>query len=218
MAEEITQTQETEEEVDLTKFNEPEAGGSEAGKEKVTQETKQPEAGKEKVEEPAKGKEPEKKQEDPNDPYAKLTEGLTIPKDVSIDEKSIGGLKEIAKKHNISVDALKEIVQLDINNNAASVAAEDKLIAEAQAKWAQENQAEYGDNLKNVETDCSRVLAELDKDGKFKELLANAGVEKHPALLGFLKAVGDSVLEKQSVNPNSTISTDEEEVELENFN
>ena len=108
-------------------------------------------------------------------------------------------------------------MQLDLNNVSAEMMAEDKLLADAQARWAQENHAKYGDNLKNVETNCSRVLAELDKEGKFKELLATAGVQQHPATLGFLKTIGDLYLEKSSVNPNATVSTDEE-VELENFN
>lgn len=151
------------------------------------------------------------------DPYAAVMDGLQIPQGVEVDNQLVDGLKAVAKQFNISADGVKALLQLDMNNNAASMMAEEKLVAEAQAKWAQENQAKYGDNLKNVETNCSRVLAELDKDGKFKELLATAGVSGHPATLGFLKTIGDLYLEKSSVNPNATVSTDED-VELENFN
>lgn len=151
------------------------------------------------------------------DPYAAVMDGLQIPQGVEVDNQMVDGLKAVAKQFNISADGVKALLQLDVNNNAASMMAEEKLVAEAQAKWAQENQAKYGDNLKNVETNCSRVLAELDKDGKFKELLATAGVSGHPATLGFLKTIGDLYLEKSSVNPNATVSTDED-VELENFN
>lgn len=153
----------------------------------------------------------------PADPFADIEKGIVVPQGVELDKQAVAGLVAIAKKHNISVEAAKEIMQLDLNTSAAQSMAEDKLLAEAHAKWAQENQTKYGDNLKNVETNCSRVLAELDKEGKFKELLATAGVEKHPATLGFLKTIGDLYLEKPSVNPNATVSTDEE-VELENFN
>ena len=154
----------------------------------------------------------------PADPFANIEAGLQVPVGLQVDKQAVAGLVAIAKKHNISVEAAKEIMQLDLNSSAAQAMAEDKLIADAQAKWAAENQAKYGDNLKNVETNCSRVLAELDKEGKFKELLATAGVSGHPATLGFLKTIGDLYLEKASVNPNATVSTDEEEVELENFN
>jgi hypothetical protein len=153
----------------------------------------------------------------PQDPYANFMDGIQIPQGVKADAQLYDGLKDIAKQFNMPVDAVKALVSLDLTNTAAERMAEDKLVADAQAKWAEENKAKYGDNLKNVETNCSRVLAELDKDGKFKELLATAGVSGHPATLGFLKTIGDLYLEKASVNPNATVSTDEE-VELENFN
>lgn len=153
----------------------------------------------------------------PQDPYANFMDGIQIPQGVKADAQLYDGLKDIAKQFNMPLDAVKALVSLDLTNTAAEQMAEDKLVADAQAKWAEENKAKYGDNLKNVETNCSRVLAELDKDGKFKELLATAGVSGHPATLGFLKTIGDLYLEKSSVNPNATVSTDEE-VELENFN
>lgn len=153
----------------------------------------------------------------PADIYANVTDGLQIPQGVEIDKVLVDNLKGVARQYNIPAEAVKALMQLDLNNVSAERMAEDRLVANAQAKWAEENQAKYGDNLKNVETNCSRVLAELDKEGKFKELLATAGVSKHPATLGFLKTIGDLYLEKASVNPNATVSTDEE-VELENFN
>lgn len=156
-------------------------------------------------------------QQAPADPYATVLDGLQIPQGLEIDNQLVTNLKAVAKQYNIPADGVKALLQLDMNNNAAFMMAEDKLVADAQARWAEENKAKYGDNLKNVETNCSRVLAELDKEGKFKELLATAGVSGHPATLGFLKTIGDLYLEKASVNPNATVSTDEE-VELENFN
>lgn len=160
---------------------------------------------------------PAQPQQPAADPYAGFLDGLQVPNGLEIKAEDYKGLTDLATKYNLSKEAVKELVQLDLNNIAGDKAEEDKLVAEAQAKWAQENQAKYGDNLKNVETNCSRVLAELDKEGKFKELLATAGVSGHPATLGFLKTIGDLYLEKSSVNPNATVSTDEE-VELENFN
>lgn len=165
----------------------------------------------------AQDPQPQQTAQTPADPYANLLTGMQVPQGVEVDENLFEGLKAVAKQYNMPADAVKALMQLDMNNTAADNRVEEKLLADAQARWAQENQAKYGDNLKNVETNCSRVLAELDKDGKFKELLATAGVSGHPATLGFLKTIGDLYLEKPSVNPNATVSTDEE-VELENFN
>lgn len=165
--------------------------------------------------------EPAAKHQEPTQPvadaYADIEKGVQVPNGLEVNKQWLQGVKDIAKQFNVSADCVKALLQFDLNDNAANAMAEQKMLDNAKAKWEQENQAKYGDNLKNVETNCSRVLAELDKDGKFKELLALVGAEKHPATLGFLKAIGDVVLEKPSVNPNATVSTDEE-VELENFN
>ena len=67
--------------------------------------------------------------------------------------------------------------------------------------------------LKNVKTNAGRVLAELDKSGKFKEFLELAGAANAPATLGFLKEVGDRVLEKASVNPSATTTPTMKELE-----
>ena len=71
--------------------------------------------------------------------------------------------------------------------------------------WRAENAKKYGDNLKNVQTNVGRVLAQIDKSGNFANLLKNAGAEEHPATLEFLSAIGDVLLEKGSVNPNATV-------------
>ena len=214
MAEEVTQTTETEE-VDLTQFNE--VDNKEPGKapEAGSEPEKKPEDGKEPEKKPEtdtdKAKEPEKKTETEADIYAELdtikAEGVTIDKD------TLKSFKDIAKANNLSADAAKAIVNLQVQ--AAKKQADD--FKALQKSWEDASKVVYGDNLKNVETNCSRVLAELDKDGKFKELLALAGAEKHPATLGFLKTIGDKLLEKPMVNPNATVSTDDE-VELEDFN
>jgi hypothetical protein len=140
-----------------------------------------------------------------------------IPKGLEVEDSKLSSLKDLAKQHNISADALKALLQLDLNNMSADMIAQQKLLEKAHQEWEEANKTKYGDNLKNVETDCSRVLAELDKDGKFKELLALAGIERHPATLGFLKSIGDVHLEKPSVSPNATVSASRE-VELEDFN
>lgn len=132
---------------------------------------------------------------------------------VEIDQDLMSSFKTLAKDNKLSVETAKKIVELQIN----SIKKQNEEIKAMRAEWEAMNQKTYGDNLKNVETNCSRVLAELDKSGKFKELLALVGAEKHPATLGFLKTIGDSLLEKAAVNPNATVAPTKE-VDLEDFN
>lgn len=153
----------------------------------------------------------------PTDPYSDLMKDIQVPQGITMEESTLGGLKELGKKHNLSADVLKDLIKMDLNNSAIAAAADKRVIDDARKQWDAENAKKYGDDLKNVETNCSRVLAELDKDGKFKELLAFVGAEKHPATLGFLKSIGDVLLEKSSVNPNAAADP-EQEVDLENFN
>lgn len=181
------------------------------------QQTSEPAAGQSAQQQTQQQTQQDSQQQTTADPYATVLDGVQIPDGVQVDEGLVGGLKQLAKQHNMPADAVKALIQLDLNNLAAQQTATNRIMADMQAKWSEENKAKYGDNLKNVETNCSRVLAELDKEGKFKELLATVGVSGHPATLGFLKTIGDLYLEKASVNPNATVSTDEE-VELENFN
>ena len=130
------------------------------------------------------------------------------------DPEAVKAFKELAKTHKLTPDAAKAVAQFQLD--AAKKQAD--AFKDLQKSWEEQAKTAYGENLKNVETNCSRVLAELDKEGKFKELLALVGAEKHPATLGFLKAVGEKMLEKPAVNPNATVSGEEDEPELEDFN
>lgn len=125
--------------------------------------------------------------------------GLTATEDIEIDKELIKGFKQIALENNIKPEVANKIAKYQFD----SIAAQNKALKDLQAKWSEENNKTYGDNLKNVETNVGRVLAQFDKDGKFQELLAPAGALKSPAALAFLKAVGDFTLEKSSINPNT---------------
>jgi len=131
---------------------------------------------------------------------------------VVVDKEALKSLKELALENKWDADTAEKIVKIQMQAAKKQVDAYKDL----QKSWEESNKKTYGDNLKNVETNCSRVLTELDKSGKFKELLALAGTEKHPATLEFLKTIGDKLLEKPMVNPNATATS--KEVSLEDFN
>lgn len=125
--------------------------------------------------------------------------GLTPTDDVYIDKELVKSFKQVALENGIKPEVANKIAKLQFD----ALNAQNQAIKDLQNKWAEENNKTYGDNLKNIETNVGRVLAQFDKDGKFQELLAPAGALKSPAALAFLKAIGDAVLEQSSVNPNT---------------
>lgn len=125
--------------------------------------------------------------------------GITETEDVKINPDLLGGFKKLALENGIKPEVASKIAKLQFES-LQKEAENYKLL---QQKWSEENAKTYGDNLKNVQTNVGRVLAEFDKEGKFKQLLTLAGAEQAPATLAFLKAIGDKVLEKGSVNPNT---------------
>lgn len=125
--------------------------------------------------------------------------GLTPTDDVYIDKELVKSFKQVALENGIKPEVANKIAKLQFD----ALNAQNQTIKDLQNKWAEENNKTYGDNLKNIETNVGRVLAQFDKDGKFQELLAPAGALKSPAALAFLKAIGDAVLEQPSVNPNT---------------
>lgn len=138
--------------------------------------------------------------------------GLTETEDVKINTELVDGFKKFALESGIKPEVASKIAKFHFDYEKKE-ADNFKLL---QQKWNEENTKTYGDNLKNVQTNVGRVLAEFDKEGKFKQLLTLAGAEMAPATLAFLKAIGDKVLEKDSVNPN-TNSVIAEEKELADY-
>lgn len=153
--------------------------------------------------EPAKAQEPELKLED----YGDL--GLVEEEGVKLDANLQKSFKELCLENKIPVETAKKVAKLQYD---AIKKQHDDFVA-LQQSWETENTKTYGDNLKNVKTNAGRVLAELDKSGKFKEFLELAGAANAPATLGFLKEVGDRVLEKASVNPSATTTPTMKELE-----
>lgn len=165
-----------------------------------------------KVEEASDDKKTEEKEEDREltlESYGDL--GLVEEGDVKISEELQKSFKEVALKHKISIEAAKEIAAVQYS----FVKKERDAYTAMQKGWEKEISETYGDNLKNVQTNCGRVLAEYDKSGKFQEFLKIAGAENHPATLEFLKSVGDVLLEKPSINPSATAPV--KEATLEDF-
>ena len=153
--------------------------------------------------EPEKAQEPELKLED----YGDL--GLVEEEGVKIDANLQKSFKELCLENKIPVETAKKVAKLQFD---ALKKQHDDFVA-LQKSWEEENTKTYGENLKNVKTNAGRVLAELDKSGKFKEFLELAGAANAPATLGFLKEVGDRVLEKASVNPSATTTPTMKELE-----
>lgn len=153
--------------------------------------------------EPTKAQEPELKIED----YGDL--GLVEEEGVKLDANLQKAFKELCLENKIPVETAKKVAKLQFD---AIKKQHDDFVA-MQKSWEEENSKTYGENLKNVKTNAGRVLAELDKSGKFKEFLELAGAENAPATLGFLKEVGDRVLEKASVNPSATTTPTMKELE-----
>ena len=153
--------------------------------------------------EPDKTKEPELKIED----YGDL--GLVEEEGVKLDANLQKSFKELCLENKIPVETAKKVAKLQFD---ALKKQHDDFVA-LQKSWEEENTKTYGENLKNVKTNAGRVLAELDKSGKFKEFLELAGAANAPATLGFLKEVGDRVLEKASVNPSATTTPTMKELE-----
>ena len=153
--------------------------------------------------EPSKAQEPELKIED----YGDL--GLVEEEGVKLDANLQKSFKELCLENKIPVETAKKVAKLQFD---AIKKQHDDFVA-LQKSWEEENTKTYGENLKNVKTNAGRVLAELDKSGKFKEFLELAGAANAPATLGFLKEVGDRVLEKASVNPSATTTPTMKELE-----
>ena len=153
--------------------------------------------------EPDKTKEPELKIED----YGDL--GLVEEEGVKLDANLQKSFKELCLENKIPVETAKKVAKLQFDTLKKQ---HDDFVA-LQKSWEEENTKTYGENLKNVKTNAGRVLAELDKSGKFKEFLELAGAANAPATLGFLKEVGDRVLEKASVNPSATTTPTMKELE-----
>ena len=161
--------------------------------------------------EQTKTTEPDKTETTPEltlDSYGDL--GLVETEDIKVDKEYVGSFKELALKHKLSPEIAKEFASLQYNEAKKAIDA----LKQIKNSWSEENAKTYGDNLKNVETNCGRVLAQFDKEGKFAELLTLAGADKAPATLAFLKSIGDIVLEKSSVN---SVSTPNKEKSLEDF-
>jgi len=138
--------------------------------------------------------------------------GLTATEDVALDKDLLKGFRQFALDNGIKPELANKIAKFQFD----AAAKQAQYMKDLQAKWSEENTKTYGDNLKNVQTNVGRVLAEFDKTGKFKELLTLAGAENAPATLAFLSAIGDVTLEKGSVNPN-TKKVEKDLTDMENL-
>lgn len=155
--------------------------------------------------EPAKQEEPAKKEEAAEeeytvDSYKDLLDADTI-EEFDLTDGNLAEFKELGVKNHIPPATLKAIASWSLEN----VRKQNEHIEKVHEEWRKQNEAKYGENLKNVKTNVGRVLADMDKTGQFASLLKDVGAEEHPATLAFLSAIGDVLLEKGSVNPNASV-------------
>lgn len=157
---------------------------------------------------------------------AKSQEPASAEPELTVDSYKDLGLDQFADEFHFAEDGLKAFKELGVKNkispeamkalsiwSMSEIKRQKEEFAKTQEEWRAENAKKYGENLKNVQTNVGRVLAQIDKSGNFANLLKAAGAEEHPATLEFLSAIGDIVLEKGSINPNATIQGKEMSLE-----
>ena len=154
---------------------------------------------------------------EPNKPQETQPEPAKPEPELTLDSYKDIGLQEYSEVMDLNEEGVKQFKQFGVDNkippaglkaivdwSVKTIKAQNEAFAKVQEGWRQENAKKYGENLKNVQTNVGRVLADYDKSGNFAKLLQDAGAQDNPATLEFLNAVADVLLEKSSVNPNAT--------------
>lgn len=119
---------------------------------------------------------------------------------MDLNEDGVKEFKQFGVDNKISPQAMKALVEWSVK----TMKGQQESFKKMQEGWQAENAKKYGENLKNVQTNVGRVLADFDKSGSFANLLKDAGAEQHPATLEFLNSLADVLLEKGSINPNAS--------------
>ena len=130
---------------------------------------------------------------------------------MELNDEGVKEFKQFGVDNKIAPEALKALV----NWSVKTLKGQQEAFKKTQESWKAENAKKYGENLKNVQTNVGRVLADFDKSGNFANLLQAAGASEHPATLEFLNSLADVLLEKGSVNPNA--SPEGKDVSLEDM-
>lgn len=145
------------------------------------------------TQEPAKdepAKEPEK--EPAPKPAAPEKYEFTMPEDFVVDEAAVEAVTPILKELNCSQETAQKLVDLHFAQIRAMQEAQEKAKAETLAQWAKEIRADKDIGGPNVLQNLLPGTRLLDRFGSpaLNELLQQSGLDRHPAVVRFLVAVG----------------------------
>lgn len=145
------------------------------------------------TQEPAKdepAKEPEK--EPAPKPAAPEKYEFAMPEGYVVDEAAVEAVTPILKELNCSQETAQKLVDLHFAQIKAMQEVQEKAKAETLAQWAKEIRADKDIGGPNVLQNLLPGTRLLDKFGSpaLNELLQESGLDRHPAVVRFLVAVG----------------------------
>ena len=143
---------------------------------------------------PAKDPEPQEpaKESKAQAPAAPEKYEFAMPEGYVVDEAAVEAVTPILKELNCSQETAQKLVDLHFAQIRAMQEAQEKAKAETLAQWAKEIRADKDIGGPNVLQNLLPGTRLLDRFGSpdLKELLQQTGMDRHPAVVRFLVAVG----------------------------
>ena len=138
--------------------------------------------------EPAKETEPK----EPAKPVVPEKYEFAMPEGYTVDETAVEAVTPILKELGCSQETAQKLVDLHFAQIKAMQEAQEKAKAETLAQWAKEIRTDKDIGGPNVLQNLLPGTRLLDRFGSpdLKELLQQSGLDRHPAVVRFLVAVG----------------------------
>ena len=145
-----------------------------------------------------------------NQPVEYKAEDYKFEEFKSLRKEDATSFTEFSMKEKISPELAKKIISFKELENEKQVSA----FEQTKLGWRSQLESDLGgkENLKNVDVRVARVFETLDKNGELKGILDLVGVTTHPAIVKFLYALGDKVLEPTTVNPGDVNNSGEKKL------
>lgn len=117
---------------------------------------------------------------------------FAMPEGFVVDEAAVEAVTPILKELNCSQETAQKLVDLHFAQIKAMQEAQEKAKAETLAQWAKEIRADKDIGGPNVLQNLLPGTRLIDRFGSpdLKELLQESGLDRHPAVVRFLVAVG----------------------------